>query len=92
MQATSQEKAQPSAGVGSIWNKNSWHWYSNPLTSREEKNYTEWSKKRVLGSLEQIKFPLLLPPATSAALAIRPPMEPIRLLNDSGRSVLAVGR
>ena len=56
MQATSQEKAQPSAGVGSIWNKNSWHWYSNPLTSREEKNYTEWSKKRVLGSLEQIKF------------------------------------
>jgi activator of HSP90 ATPase len=28
---------EPSTGVGSIWNKNSWHW--------EERNYTELAKK-----------------------------------------------
>ena len=28
---------ESSQGVGSIWNKNSWHW--------EERNYTELAKK-----------------------------------------------
>lgn len=35
-----------STGVGSIWNKNSWHW--------EERNYTEVSKKMLSESIIKI--------------------------------------
>ena len=35
-------------GVGSIWNKNSWHW--------EEKNYTQFAKKWLTENLSQVKI------------------------------------
>ena len=35
-----------STGVGSIWNKNSWHW--------EERNYTELAKKWLADNLPKI--------------------------------------
>lgn len=37
---------EQTTGVGSLWNKNSWHW--------EEKNYTEWAKKRITELVLQI--------------------------------------
>jgi activator of HSP90 ATPase len=38
---------EPSTGVGSIWNKNSWHW--------EERNYTELAKKWLQENLVKIE-------------------------------------
>jgi activator of HSP90 ATPase len=38
---------EPSTGVGSIWNKNSWHW--------EERNYTELAKKWLQENLIKIE-------------------------------------
>ncbi len=38
---------EPSTGVGSIWNKNSWHW--------EERNYTELAKKWLSENLSKIE-------------------------------------
>jgi activator of HSP90 ATPase len=35
-------------GVGSIWNKNSWHW--------EERNYTELAKKWLFENLVKIEL------------------------------------
>jgi activator of HSP90 ATPase len=43
-------------GVGSIWNKNSWHW--------EEKNYTEQAKKYLERELIKISVTSDDPPAT----------------------------
>jgi activator of HSP90 ATPase len=39
---------ESSTGVGSIWNKNSWHW--------EERNYTELAKKWLQENLTKIEF------------------------------------
>ena len=47
---------ETSAGVGSIWNKNSWHW--------EEKNYTEWGKKR----LGEMVVPAIIPASSDSIL------------------------
>lgn len=44
------------AGVGSIWNKNSWHW--------EEKNYTDWGKKR----LAELLVPTVIPASSDSIL------------------------
>jgi activator of HSP90 ATPase len=38
---------ESSTGVGSIWNKNSWHW--------EERNYTELAKKWLQENLVRIE-------------------------------------
>lgn len=38
---------ESSTGVGSIWNKNSWHW--------EERNYTELAKKWLQENLTKIE-------------------------------------
>lgn len=38
---------ESSTGVGSIWNKNSWHW--------EERNYTELAKKWLNENLIKIE-------------------------------------
>ena len=38
---------ESSTGVGSIWNKNSWHW--------EERNYTEMAKKWLQENLVRIE-------------------------------------
>ena len=43
-------------GVGSIWNKNSWHW--------EEKNETKRSKDFLIEHMEAIKADALTPRAT----------------------------
>ena len=43
-------------GVGSIWNKNSWHW--------EEKNYTEVAKKFLSDTLIKISHKAEAPPCT----------------------------
>lgn len=40
------EAATVNQGVGSIWNKNSWHW--------EEKNYTEQAKKYLEENLPKL--------------------------------------
>ena len=40
------DSSTPSQGVGSIWNKNSWHW--------EERNYTELAKKWLGEHLDKI--------------------------------------
>jgi activator of HSP90 ATPase len=40
-------------GVGSIWNKNSWHW--------EEKNYTKKSTDYITEKLQTISVPILTP-------------------------------
>ena len=37
-----------STGVGSIWNKNSWHW--------EERNYTEVAKKMLTDAIVKISL------------------------------------
>ncbi len=38
---------ESSTGVGSIWNKNSWHW--------EERNYTELAKKWLSENLTKVE-------------------------------------
>lgn len=42
---------EQSKGVGSIWNKNSWHW--------EERNYTELAKKYLSENLVKIEIDLV---------------------------------
>ncbi len=44
---STQQASEPSQGVGSIWNKNSWHW--------EERNYTEVAKKWLQENLIKIE-------------------------------------
>jgi activator of HSP90 ATPase len=45
-----ESQSQQSKGVGSIWNKNSWHW--------EERNYTELAKKFLEEKLVKIEAEL----------------------------------
>lgn len=47
MESSQQQQTEPSQGVGSIWNKNSWHW--------EERNYTEVAKKWLQENLVKIE-------------------------------------
>jgi len=35
------------SGVGSVWNKGSWHW--------EEKNYNKWAEEELTKSLQSVK-------------------------------------
>jgi len=44
---STQQASEPSQGVGSIWNKNSWHW--------EERNYSEVAKKWLQENLIKIE-------------------------------------
>ena len=52
------EQNQKLSGAGSIWNVNSWHWYSlySLLTTRESKNYTDTVKKILLQKFQDHKF------------------------------------
>lgn len=47
-------------GVGSIWNKNSWHW--------EEKNYTERSKQFLTENLSKITVEGFTPRASEISI------------------------
>ena len=44
-------------GVGSIWNKNSWHW--------EEKNYTSRAKEFLTENLQNIEHEVFTPRSTT---------------------------
>lgn len=48
-------------GVGSIWNKNSWHW--------EEKNYTEKSKNFLTENLLTISVDAFTPRASEIKIS-----------------------
>jgi activator of HSP90 ATPase len=51
---------ESSQGVGSIWNKNSWHW--------EERNYTELAKKYLSDNLIKVEITSEANPAAKIRL------------------------